>query len=93
MDFPITYGHVLIALPVASDDVVALRPQTLGQVRGDESTSPSNADPELLRRPVRLEGELGELGGLVVIGMNASGRSHLAKVATRIWLKLYKFKV
>jgi hypothetical protein len=44
--------HVLIPLPIASNDVVALALQTLAQMRCDEATSSSNTNLQLTSGPV-----------------------------------------
>lgn len=43
---------VLVALPVGRNNVVALAPQPLGQVAGNEAAGTSYTDLELLVRPV-----------------------------------------
>jgi len=63
--------EVLIALPVAGDDVVALALQTLSQMAGDEASRAGHAHFELLLRPVALKGELGQVTDLQVIVMDA----------------------
>jgi hypothetical protein len=42
-----THWHVLIALPVTGNNMVALRLEPLAQVRGNEATSASDADFQL----------------------------------------------
>mmetsp|Transcript_1154 Transcript_1154/g.4037 ORF Transcript_1154/g.4037 Transcript_1154/m.4037 type:complete len:402 (+) Transcript_1154:601-1806(+) len=59
-------GHVLVPLPVARHDVVALLLQPLGKVAGDETSSARDADPQGLFRPVGLEGILGEVAHLLL---------------------------
>lgn len=49
----VTHGHVLVALPVASHDVMALLLEALGEVRRDEAARARHADPELRLGPVR----------------------------------------
>lgn len=46
--------HVLILLPIGSDDVVTLTLQAARNVRRDEPPSARDGDSELLRRPVLL---------------------------------------
>jgi hypothetical protein len=48
------HWHVLVALPVAADHVVALLLQPLGQVAGDEAAGAGDADAQLLLGPVLL---------------------------------------
>lgn len=48
------HRHVLVALPVAADDVVALLLESLREVARDEAARPGDADAQLRRRPVRL---------------------------------------
>jgi hypothetical protein len=69
--------EVLIALPVNGHNVVTLGLQTLSQVTGNETTSASDANLQLLLRPVRLERILREFrnsGILLVHGV----RGHVA---------------
>mmetsp|Transcript_3026 Transcript_3026/g.7396 ORF Transcript_3026/g.7396 Transcript_3026/m.7396 type:complete len:219 (+) Transcript_3026:780-1436(+) len=70
--------HVLIPLPVARDNVVPLLLEPLGEVAGDESPRPRDADPERLFRPVRLEGVLGQLGHLL-LGVREGHRARHAR--------------
>ncbi len=44
--------HVLILLPIRCHDVVTLGLQASGNVRGDESASSCDGNPQLLLRPV-----------------------------------------
>lgn len=49
-----TYRHVLVPLPVAAHDVVALLLEPLREVRRDEAARAGDADLQLLLGPVRL---------------------------------------
>jgi hypothetical protein len=55
---PAAYREVLVALPVAGNDIMSLAFEALGQVRGDEAPCACNTDAQLLLRPVRLKGVL-----------------------------------
>jgi len=50
----LTYRHVLVPLPVAAHDVVALLLEPLREVRRDEAARAGDADLQLLLGPVRL---------------------------------------
>nr|GMC93634.1 hypothetical protein T12_3427 [Ipomoea batatas] len=66
-------SHVLVFLPVRSNNVVALTLQPASNVRSNKPSSPSNGDAELLRWPVRLP--LKVLIGVSTI-INSSRASH-----------------
>jgi hypothetical protein len=55
---PVTHRHVLVPLPVASDDVVPLFLEPLGEVRRDEAAGAGDANLQLLLRPVLLRAVL-----------------------------------
>ena len=61
------FSHVLILLPVRGNDVVALALQTASNVGSNETTSPSNRNPQLLTWPVGLPLQL-SIGVLAISG-------------------------
>lgn len=67
-----TYLEVLIALPVAGHDVVALSLEALGKVGCDEATSTSHTDTKLLG-PVCLESKLCEGADLLQSDIGVPG--------------------
>jgi len=62
-------GHVLILLPVRGNDIMALAFQTASNVGSNETTSPSNRNPQLLTWPVGLPLQLSI--GVLAISSNS----------------------
>lgn len=79
------YGHMLVALPVAADDIVPFAFQALGEVGGNEAAAAGDTDPELGLGPVRLERVLGELAALVVVLVDGLVRHGGSKGRRRRW--------
>jgi len=59
--------EMLIPLPVAGNHVMAFRLETLGQVGSNETSSTSDADTQLLLRPIRLERVLCQTRSLSIV--------------------------
>lgn len=66
-----THRHVLVALPVAANHVMALLLETLREVRRDEATGARDANPQLLLGPVGL--------GAVHTAELVAGSGHLGR--------------
>ena len=76
-----TYRHVLVPLPVAAHDVVALLLEPLREVRRDEAARAGDADLQLLLGPVRL--------GAVNPAQVVAGGGHLKLVLRLAILRLF----
>ncbi len=64
------HRHMLIALPVTAHDVVAFALEPFCKVRGNEPSSSSDTDSQLLLWPIRLELVLGKIRSLIELLCN-----------------------